>query len=277
MSWATNVVSTGSTTERGLPIGEGVGRQVDYWMTAYKRTWKGSVISSFATPIFYVLAMGVLLGGFIEGDPDQLEGATSYLAFVVPGLVAAHAMQTAVGETTYPVMGMIKWNRTYHSMIVTPLAVRHVVTAHLLFVLFRLATTCGAFMVALAPFGVFATWWGAFLAWGAQLLVGMAFACLVYGYSARLDNEQGFGVLFRLGIFPLFLFSGAFFPVANLGPVLEWLARLTPLWHGVNLSRMLTLDTVDWSLAAVHVLVLAALVALGWRWSVAGLSRRLVR
>ena len=60
---------------------------------------------SFVSPLFYVVAMGVLLGGFIEGDPAKLEGATSYLAFIVPGLVAAHAMAIAVGETTYPVMG----------------------------------------------------------------------------------------------------------------------------------------------------------------------------
>ena len=79
-----------------------------------KRTWRGlDRLRRSCRPIFYVLAMGVLLGGFIEGDPDQLEGATSYLAFVVPGLVAAHAMQTAVGETTYPVMGMIKWQQIY--------------------------------------------------------------------------------------------------------------------------------------------------------------------
>ena len=81
-----------------------LGRQVDYWVTVYRRTWKGTAISSFVAPLFYVVAMGVLLGGFIEGDPAELEGATSYLAFLVPGLVAAHAMQTAVGETTYPVM-----------------------------------------------------------------------------------------------------------------------------------------------------------------------------
>ena len=79
------------------------------------------------TPLFYVLAMGVLLGGFIEGDPAELEGATSYLAFLVPGLVAAHAMQTAVGETTYPVMGMIKWQRIYDSMLATPLQCRDLV------------------------------------------------------------------------------------------------------------------------------------------------------
>jgi lipooligosaccharide transport system permease protein len=57
--------------------------------------------------------------------------------------------------------------------------------------------------------------------------------------------------------------------------VLAWLARLTPLWHGVDLSRMLTLDTVDWSLALVHVLVLAVLIVAGWFWSVRSLTGRL--
>jgi lipooligosaccharide transport system permease protein len=261
---------------RGLPIGEGVGRQFDYWWTVYKRTWRGTVISSFLAPVFYVVAMGVLLGGFIEGDPDKLEGATSYLAFIVPGLVAAHAMQTAVGETTYPVMGLIKWQKVYDSMLASPLQIRHLVTAHLGFVAFRLATSCGVFMVMLAPFGVFETWWGPVLAYASQILVGMAFAGLVYGFTARLRSEEGFGVLFRLGVFPLFLFSGAFFPVSNLGPVMEWVARLTPLWHGVSLSRMFCIDHVDWSLAAVNAAVLGSLVVLGWFWSVSGLTKRLV-
>lgn len=259
-----------------LPLGEGVRRQFDYWFTVYKRTWRGSIISSFLAPIFYVVAMGVLLGGFIEGDPDKLEGATSYLAFVVPGLIAGHAMQTAVGETTYPVMGLIKWQRVYDSMLATPLQVRHLVTAHLAFVGFRLLTTCGVYTLVLAPFGVFETWWGAILAFLSQVLVGMAFASLVYGFTTRLRSEEGFGVMFRLGVFPLFLFSGAFFPVSNLGDVGAWLARLTPLWHGVNLSRMFALDHVTWWVAGVNTLVLLALMAGGWVWSVTGLSKRLV-
>lgn len=262
---------------RGLPIGEGVGRQFDYWLTVYKRTWQGSIISSFVSPFFYVVAMGVLLGGFIAGDPAELEGATSYLAFVVPGLIAAHAMQTGVGETTYPVMGLIKWNAVYDSMLATPLQVRHVVAAHLGFVGFRLMTTCAVFMLVLAPFGVFETWWGPLLAFVSQVLVGMAFACLVYGFTTRLHSEEGFGVLFRLGVFPLFLFSGAFFPVSNLGPVGEWVAKATPLWHGVNLSRMFCIDEVDWSTAAVNAGVLLALVVVGWFWSVSGLAKRLVK
>jgi lipooligosaccharide transport system permease protein len=260
----------------GLPIGEGVGRQLDYWLTVYKRTWRGSVISSFVSPLFYVVAMGVLLGGFIEGDPAELEGATSYLAFIVPGLVAAHAMQTAVGETTYPVMGLIKWQKIYDSMLATPLAVRDLVAANLLFVGFRVATNCAVFMVVLVPFGVFESWWGPLLAYLSQILVGMAFASLVYAFTTRLTSEEGFGVLFRLVIFPLFLFSGAFFPIENLGDVGMWIARFTPLWQGVNLSRMFCLDHVDWSVAAINVLVLLALTAAGWKLSVAGLTKRLV-
>ena len=80
------------------------------------------MISSFVTPLLYVLAMGVLLGGFIEGDPAKLDGATSYLAFVAPGMVAAQAMTTVFGEVTYPVMGMVKWHKTYFGMIATPAA-----------------------------------------------------------------------------------------------------------------------------------------------------------
>lgn len=259
-----------------LTLADGVGRQVDYWVTVFKRTWRGSVVTSFVSPLFYVVAMGVLLGGFIKGDPNQLEGASSYLDFIVPGLIASHAMQTAVGETTYPVMGMIKWQRVYDSMLATPLQVRDVVGAHLGFVLFRLVTTCGVFTLVLAPFGVYATWWGPILAFVSQVLVGMAFAGLVYGLSARMKSEAGFGVIFRLGVFPLFLFSGAFFPIENLGDVGEWVARCTPLWQGVNLSRMFALDNVTWWVAAVNAAVLIAIAVFGWWWSVSGLTKRLV-
>jgi lipooligosaccharide transport system permease protein len=145
-----------------------------------------------------------------------------------------------------------------------------------MFVGFRLATTCAVFMLVLAPFGVFESWWGPILAYLAQILVGMAFASLVYAITAGMKSEEGFGVIYRLGVFPLFLFSGAFFPISNLGDLGAWAARLTPLWHGVNLSRMFSLDQVDWSLAGVNALVLVALTVLGWWWSVARLTKRLV-
>jgi lipooligosaccharide transport system permease protein len=260
----------------GLALRVGVGRQVDYWATLWRRTWRGVLVSSFLSPFLYVLAMGVLLGDFVDADSETLEGASSYLAFVVPGLIAAHAMQTAVSETTYPVMGMIKWQRVYESMLATPLEPRHLVAAHLGSVLLHLTATCGLYTLVMVPFGVFESWWGPMVAFVAQVLCGMAFALLVYAFTTRVVSDQSFGVLFRLGVFPLFLFSGAFFPVSNLGDVGSWLARLTPLWHGVNLSRMFALDHVTWWVAAVNVAVLLACCVLGWRWSVSGLQKRMI-
>lgn len=263
------------TDQRSLSLVEGTLRQFDYWWTVYRRTWQGTLVSSFVTPVFYVLAMGVLLGGFIEGDPSRLDGATSYLAFVVPGLIASQTMQTAIGEVTFPVMGLLKWHRGYYAMIATPLMPVHLVAGTLMFTLFRVATTAAVFIAVLVPFGVFATWWGVIAVFAVQVLLGMAFATVTYAYSVRVQSDEAFGVFFRLVVFPLFLFSGAFFPIDNLGPVLAWAAKLTPLWHGVNLSRMFSVDNVDWSLAVIHVVVLTAMMVVGWVLSVRGLSKRL--
>ncbi|MBB6629584.1 ABC transporter permease [Nocardioides sp. KIGAM211] len=267
-----------SSTQVGPPTNvlAGAARLFDYWAIAYKRTWKGSAISSFVTPLLYILAMGVLLGGFIKGDPSKLEGATSYLSFVAPGMVAAQAMTTVFGEVTYPVMGMIKWHKTYFSMIATPLGVPEVILSHLAFVLFRVATTSAVFIAVMACFGVFSSVPGVIAAFFVQLLIGLAFATPLYAFSAGLKDESAFSLVFRLGMIPLFLFSGAFFPVSNLNAVMESLARVTPLWHGVDLTRMLTLGVVDWSMVAVHVAYLGVLALAGWLWAVRRLGRRMV-
>ncbi len=267
-------VSTSTSTGR-LSVTQGVGRQVDYWWTYYKRTWKGSIVSSFLSPLLYVLAMGVLLGGFVHVSPARLDGATSYLAFIVPGLIAAQAMTTGVAETTWPVMGAIKWQKSFYAQLATPLEARDLANAMLLFVLVRVAATCGVYFLVMAPFGVFESWWGPPLAWVVTILVGMSFATLTFAYSAHVEGPESFGLIFRLGLIPLFLFSGAFFPITNLGTVGEWVARCTPLWHGVNLTRMLCLDHVVWSTAAINLAVLVAVTIVGWWLAIRVLTARL--
>ena len=152
-------------------------------------------------------------------------------------------MTTGVAETTYPVMGAIKWQKSFYAQLATPLAVRDLANAMLLFVLVRVAATCGVYFLVMAPFGVFESWWGPPLAWLVTVLVGMSFGTLTFAFSAHVQGPESFGLIFRLGLIPLFLFSGAFFPISNLGTFGEWVARCTPLWHGVNLTRMLCLDT----------------------------------
>lgn len=251
-------------------------RLFDYWLIVMRRTWRGTILSSFLSPLLYVLAMGVVLGGFIEDDPARLEGATSYLAFVAPGLLASQVMITSFGEMSWPVMGAVKWARTYEAMIATPLRVRDVVHGHLAFALTRVALVSVVFTAVLVPFGVFASWWAPFAVIVVQVPLGLAFSAAVHAYTLTFLSESGLAMIFRVGMLPLFLFSGAFFPVANLPTVLEWLARITPLWHGVDLTRMIAVGQVDVALAALHLAYLCAMAAAAIALAVRALERRML-
>ena len=55
----------------------------------------------------------------------------SYLQFVAPALAATTAATTAPSESMFPVMGAIKWIRTYFGMLATPLRVGDVLAGHL--------------------------------------------------------------------------------------------------------------------------------------------------
>jgi lipooligosaccharide transport system permease protein len=258
----------------GLSATQGLFRQFDYWSMVYRRTWRGTFATSFLSPVLYVVAMGVVLGGLVPGNPETLEGATSYLAFVVPGLIVGHAMLMAVGEASYPVLDMLRWSRMYYSKLATPLTVADVVAGHLAFILVRVSVSSGIFVAVAALLGVFETVWGALLIGTVQCLVALTFGAWVYGISVRIRNDEALMVLYRVGIFPMFLASGVFFPVANLGSVPEALARFTPLWHAVDLSRMLAVDQVELSKALLHVGVLLVLALTGWWWAVSGLAKR---
>jgi lipooligosaccharide transport system permease protein len=255
-----------------------VARQGDYWWTSYRRTWRGSVVTAFLEPLFYVVAMGVLLGEYVDGASGTNAAlGVRYLDFVAPGLLAATAMQFAGTEAMWPVMGALKWDRTYYSMIATPLRVSDIVAGHLASLAIRTLVVCAVFVLVMAPFGVFATWGGALLTIVLAQVTAIAIAAAIYAVSVRVRNEANFAMLYRLVVFPMFLFSGAFFPVSNLPDGLEWLARLLPLWHGVELCRMASLDA--WAPAGTVLGHLAYLLALlvGAVWlGVRGLQQRLV-
>jgi lipooligosaccharide transport system permease protein len=252
-------------------------RQYDYWATAYRRTWKGSVISSFLMPLLYLAAMGVGLGHFVDQNAGAgALGGVSYLAYIAPGLLAATAMQTAVGESTYPIMGKIKWNFVFHAMAATPLRIRDIVVGQLGFIAFRVTTTCAVFLGVIAAFGAIESPLGVFCLAVAPL-VGLAFAAPVFAIASRLESDAGFAMIFRFGVIPMFLFSGAFFPVTQLPDGIEWLAYVTPLWHGVMMSRDLSLGVASLWPTLGHAAYLLIWIGAGTLLTVRGLTRRLVR
>ncbi|MGH9102358.1 MAG: ABC transporter permease [Acidimicrobiales bacterium] len=234
-------------------------RCVEYWALRYRRSWRGSVATTFLFPVGYLAAIGLGLGSLVDRRSPSLAalGGVSYLTYLAPGLLAATAMQTAATEATWPVNDAVRWVRTYHAMLATPLGVWDVLVGHLAWMAVRLAMVCAAFLAVMALFGVVRSPW-ALAALPAGVLAGMAFAAPIAAFAATRDTDGGFAAMQRFVIVPLFLFSGAFFPLSELPPALAGLAWATPLAHGVALCRELVLGRLSpWPVLG-HVAYLAA-------------------
>ena len=209
-------------------------RVVEAHARYYRRTWRGSVISSFAVPLFTLVAMGTGLGRLVN-DSGGVNGS-EFIAFLAPGLLAATAMTTAAGEASYPVVAGIRWTKSFHAALATPIAVPDLVYGLFGWLGIRLLFNLSIYAAIMAAVGA-ATWGAAMMAVLPATLTGLAFATPITAWVATLENDTSLSSLFRFGIMPLFLFSGTFFPIKQLPDFLEPFAFLSPLFHGVELTR----------------------------------------
>lgn len=208
--------------------------QRNLWV--YRRTWRGSILGSFLTPLLYLTAMGIGVGSLVQASGSAAFEGYDFVHFLGPGILAATCMQSAVFEATFPVLGKIAWRRNYEAMLATPLDVRHLVGGELLWIGFRVLTISSVFLVVLTLFGI-PHWPLALLAVPSAILTGLAFSSVVMAFAATQRNGEGFSWMFRFIINPLFLFSGTFFPLGALPEPVQWAAAFTPLYHGVALVR----------------------------------------
>ena len=257
-----------------MSAARGVLRVVEHHAFVYRRTWRGTVFSTFLNPILFLAAIGVGLGSFVDSsNPSGVEGV-SYMMFLAPGILVATAMNTATFESTYPVMAGIRWLKTYVAMILSPLDSRHVATGQLVWVGLRLTFGAIVFLGVMVVFGATDVPHAVAML-PVAVLTGVAFAAPIQAFAAAQTNDAPFAVLFRFVIMPMFIFSGTFFPISQLPDALQVVAVLTPLWHAVALSRGIALDMLDPALALVNVAYLTAFAVVGLLASYRTFSRRL--
>jgi lipooligosaccharide transport system permease protein len=239
------------------------GRVFEHRFRQYRRTFRASLFSSFLLPVLFLTAMGLGLGAYVDDGTSEALGGVPYLVFLAPGLLAATAMQSAAFEATFPIMGGLVWNRTFHAMFATPISGRDVALGNLAWITVRLTLITTVFTIMIVLFGAASSPLIS-LAIPAAVLTGLAFAAPIAAFSATQRTVEKFNAVFRFGITPLFL---------------QPIAWLTPLYHGVALTRALSLGTITEQpiLALVHLAVLLTFVGVGTVLAVRNISRRLVR
>ena len=256
----------------------GLSHVLEHRATQYRRTFRASVFTSFLSPLLFLTAMGIGLGGYVDASADAALHGLTYLQFLAPGLLVATVMQSAAFEATFPIIGGLNWQRTFHAMYATPLSPRDIALGNLLWTAVRLAMISSVFTVVIVLLGAAyspAVVFGIPIA----ILTGMSFAAPIAAFSATQRTPARFNVIFRFIITPLFLFSGVFFPIDTLPSALQAVAWLSPLWHGVVLTRGLVFGVASQEplLMLVHLAILVTITVVGTVLTIRFIERRLVR
>jgi len=233
----------------------------------YRRTWKLNLLPNFFEPLLYLLSIGIGVGAYIS----QM-GGTSYVAYLAPGLVAVAAMNGASFEVTYNAYVRLNFEKTYESMLTTPIQPEDLLAGEILWAMTRATIYGGCFLLVVALLGL-APPGRALLALPLVPLTGLLFAAIGIAFSLRIPSIDLFSFYFTLFLTPLFLFSGVFFPLEErLSGVWLQVAEVLPLLHPVRLVRSTFAGDLHlallWDLA--YVLALSALLL----WVAARVTRR---
>jgi len=244
-------------------------RMIERNLLVYKHGWL-VLLSGFFEPLFYLLSIGFGLGRLV-GDVNGPGGEPiPYALFVAPALLAASAMNGAITESTFNFFFKLNYDKTFASILTTPMSPADISIGELAWALIRGALYTLGFIAVMLVMGLVRSPLIVLTLPGA-LLIGFAFAAIGMAATSFMRTWQDFDLI-QLFILPMFLFSGTFFPLDNFPPLAQTLIQLTPLYHGVALLRGLSVGVVGPE-TVVHIGYLSVLGLVG----MAVVSRRLDR
>jgi lipooligosaccharide transport system permease protein len=240
-------------------------RQWESHFRLYRTIWKSNVMASVVQPFLYLLGMGVGVGALVDHGnqaADKLGGLT-YLQFLGPALIATTAMMVTTSESMWPVLGGFKWQSGFHAAAATPLSPGDVAAGVFLWHATKALIAGSAVAATLMVFPDTRSA-GLPLAVVFGALTGLAFSSIITAWTATREDDFSFPNINRFVVTPLFLFGGAFYPIDQLPGWMQWVAKATPLWHGVELTRGAANGRLELQSTLIHVGYLLAFVIVGF-------------
>ena len=239
--------------------GRGATRILERNLLVYRRLWL-VVFSGFFEPLFYLFSIGIGIGELV-GDIELAGGRTvEYATFVAPALLGSAAMNGAIFESTFNIFFKLKYGKVYDAILSTPMKPADIAIGEITWSLGRGAVYAVGFLIVMVSLGLAESAW-AVAAIPAAVLVGFAFAACGMAATTFMRSWQDFDLV-TLVTMPLFLFSATFYPLDIYPEAFQWITRFSPLYHGVELIRALTLGIFDWSLAG-HIGFLVVMGSIG--------------
>ena len=225
------------------------------------------VLSGFFEPVFYLLSMGIGLGGIIGAI--EVDGTSvPYGAYIAPALLAVSAMNGAIYDSTWNVFFKLNFGKLYQTMLLTSLGPVDVAVGEITLALLRGGVYAVGFLIVMQIMGLVLSPL-AILAIPAVILIAAGFASIGMAFTSYMKTFQQMDWL-PMVMLPMFLFSATFFPITVYPEAIQIMVQCFPLWHGVELIRMLTTGVVS-SMIWVHIGYYVVMLGVG----VVVVSRRL--
>jgi lipooligosaccharide transport system permease protein len=250
-------------------------RMVQRNLLVYKHSWM-VIFTGFFEPVFYLLGIGVGMGALVP----SIDGVR-YAAFVAPGLLAASCLNGALTDGCFNIWFKLHFMKTYDGILATPMRVPDVAFGEMLWAVTRGSIYAAGFLVVLLVLGRISGRPAllsplAIFAFPAAVLAATAFSAIALCVTTFVRKVEDFDTVMGLGVMPMFLFSGTFFPLSRVPLVPRVLMEILPLYHGAAMLRQLTTGAIDGTFAA-HVAYLLVVGTLAFALAMRRLERALIK
>jgi lipooligosaccharide transport system permease protein len=219
------------------------------WLAVWRRNalvWRKSaktaLLGGFAEPVFYLMALGYGLGSFI----GQVQGV-SYIGFLTAGILSTSAMNSATFEGLYLAYTRMEVLKTWDAMLAAPLSVADVVIGEVLWMGTKSVISAGLILLVAWCFGLSHGWLSLAVV-PVVFLAGLCFGSMALVFMSFARSYDFFVYYISLGITPLVLLSGVFFPLEALPEPVRLITSWLPLQPVVQIVRPLVADTWDWGI-----------------------------
>jgi len=241
-------------------------------LLAYKHFWI-AFVSGFFEPFFYLVAVGFGVGQFID-DVSFVGAQIEYATFLAPGLLAASTLNGAIFDGFFTPFFKLNWMKTYDGIVTTPVSIPDIAVGEVVWATIRGTIYGTGFLAVMLSLGLIHSPWALLGIPAVMLSAGAlsAGAMILTGFTKQISSLEK---VMTLIVFPLFLFSGTFFPVSLYPRVLQPVVQATPLYHAATLLRSLTTGEVSPATLG-HVAYLAGMLILAGAIAIRLMRRRLV-
>src|SRR4051812_11551376 len=196
---------------------------------------RSRVVGVIASPVIFWLVIGSGFGtSFRAGDAA---GQQHYLDYFYPGALIMIVLFTSI----FTMMSVIEDRKAGFllSVLVAPASRSAIVLGKVLGGT-TLSTIQGLIFLVFAPFvGVHINAGQFLLVALTVFLVSFALTALGFSIAWPMDSNQAFHAIINLFLIPLWLLSGALFPMTGASGWIRWLMLANPLTYGVEALRQL--------------------------------------